>query len=64
MDWRKRLVGMALGKSCLDKKLAQEDHDFSELGVCLVRWSRYCSEVESETSMLKVYDDFRHDRLV
>ena len=64
MDWGKRLVGMAFGESCLDKKLAEEDHDLSELGVCLVRWSRYRSEVESETSMLNVYDKFRNDRLI
>jgi hypothetical protein len=47
------MAGMEVRKSCLDEKLAEEDHDFSELGVCLVRWERYRSEVDGESIMLK-----------
>lgn len=53
MDWRGRLVGMAVRKSCLDEKLAKEDHDFFELGVCLVRRPGYRSQVDGESSMLE-----------
>ena len=63
MDWGKRVVGMAVGKPCLDEKLAEEDYDFFELGVCLVRWKRYRSKVNCETYMPEGYDDFRDDEL-
>lgn len=51
MDWRECLVGMAVGKSGLDEELAEEDHDFAKLGVCLDRWSGHCSEVDDEGVM-------------
>ena len=53
MDRGERLVGMAFGKSCLDKKLAEEDHDFFELGICLVGRTGYRPKVGSETCMLE-----------
>lgn len=50
------MAGMEVRKSCLDEKLAEENHDFSELGVCLVRWERYRSEVDGEGVMLRGQD--------
>ena len=53
MDWRERLVGVEVGKSWLDEKLTEEDHDFSELGICLDRRERYRQEVDRESVILR-----------